>query len=464
MDRQQEAVHTDLAGFGPPQWIPKPYQTEGVDRLLNTVGALFFKPGLGKTSTTLMAFKRLRELDLALRMLVVAPLKVAQTTWIDEPKKFAQFAGFKVGLAHGLHKIDVLEDLSNDIVVINYEGLLWLSKYLDRNHLDFDVICYDELTKMKNHRSKRFRAFRKHMDQFTFRWGLTGTPVANGVLQLFGQIYCLDQGERLGKYVTHFRNKYAYTVPWDQHNYYVKPEQAEVIMAKISDIAHFVSKEDWLDLPPLTVVTREAVISKKLAGQYSFFEDEFLLKLEDTVITAANAGVLTSKLRQFTGGAVYDEERKWSVVHTEKIELLKDLVDELSGDPLIVAYQFDHERERLLVEYPNALVFKGGMSKNATAETMSKWSTGQHPIMLVQPASASMGLNLQFGGHNICWFSLTYNLEEFEQMNDRLHRTGQKEPVICHILTLKGTIDEQVAKVLRNKDATQVDLLNCLQK
>lgn len=466
MDRQQEGLSeaTLLAGFGPPQWIPEPYQIRGVDWLLQPEAALFFKPGLGKTATTLAAFKKLKELGFAKRMLVVAPLKVCQTTWPGELRKWAQFIDLKLGVAHGKDKIKIFEDENLDIVLVNYEGLFWVSEHLDKRSANFEVICYDELSKMKNHRSKRFRMFKKHMGKFKFRWGLTGTPLAKGVLWLFGQVYCLDLGKRLGKYVTHFRSKYAYTVPWDAYNYYVTDENSKAIMSRIEDLALFMNKEDWLNLPPLVTVSRTTPMPKKLRAQYSFFEDEYILKLEDTVITAANAGVLTSKLRQFTGGAMYDEQREWEAIHSEKIELLDDLVEELNGEPLIIVYQFDHERERLLKAYPDALVFKGGMSKAQTQHTVTAWNSGAHSIMLVQPASAATGLNLQFGGHSICWYTLTYDLEMFEQMNDRLHRRGQTESVFCYLLTMEGTIDEDVAKVLERKDATQVMLLDTLKK
>lgn len=452
-----------LAGFAPPKWEPKPYQARGVDALCNVSCALFFKPGLGKTSTALAGFLKLQELGFAMRMLVVAPLKVAQTTWLEEPKKWSQFAGFKVGLAHGRHKKQVLEDLSNEIVVINYEGLLWLADYFKTNPNNFDVICYDELTKMKNHGSKRFKKFKKFMPNFKFRWGLTGTPMANGVLDLFGQIYCLDIGERLGKYVTHFRLRYAHQLPWDAYSWHVTEEKAQLIIDKISDISVFVSKEEWLDLPPIVTVPRPVPMPPELKPQYKFLEDEYILKLEDTVVTAANAGVLTSKLRQFTGGAVYGEDRKWSTIHDVKIEALRELIEELGDESLIVVYQFDHERERLQAAFPDAPAFKGGMSDAQTKQIKDGWNSGKYKVLLAQPASAGMGLNLQHGGRNICWFTPVYNLEHYEQMNDRLWRGGQKETVMVYLLTMEGTIDAHVTKVLTGKDVTQRALLETLK-
>jgi SNF2 family DNA or RNA helicase len=222
---------------------------------------------------------------------------------------------------------------------------------------------------------------------------------------------------------------------------------------------------EYLELPPLIDAVRPVNITPAIKKQYSILEDEFIIKLEAGYVTAANAGVLTSKLRQFTGGGVYlpGEERTWTEVHKAKIEALDDLVEELAGEPLMVAYQFEHEFERLIKEYPNAKYIKGGMSKIQLQNTVNDWNTGTHPVLLVQPSAAALGLNLQFGGHKLCWFTLTYNLEEYIQLIARLLRKGQTKPVMNYILAIIDTIDIQVSKVLTEKDITQDKVFAALQ-
>lgn len=451
-----------LSGFEAPEWRPHKYQVRGVGHLLNTEAALFFPPGLGKTSTSLAAFLELRKLGFACRMLILAPLKVCESTWLTEPKRWAQFQSLRVGFAHGPDKISVLNDLKYDIVLLNYDGIAWAAPQLQAGH-KFDILLCDEITRLKNTSSKRFKALKPCLPSFKFRWGLTGTPAANGLMDLFGQVYVLDMGKRLGRFITHFRLKYFYQKPWDQYRYYIDEVHAEMLTKQLSDLALYVSPEEWLELPEFLPIVRPVGMPAKLRKDYDFLLNEFLLKLDDAVLTAANAGVLTSKLRQFTGGAVYSSEGVWSHLHDEKLDVLEDLVEEMAGEPLMIAYQFDHERERLVKRFPNALVLKGGMSSKQTQDVIEQWNAGAAEILLVQPASAAMGLNLQFGGSAICWFTLTYNFEEYTQLNKRLHRQGQTKTVRCYLLSMADTIDEQVAKTLARKDSTQEDLFNLLK-
>ncbi|TXH51684.1 MAG: DEAD/DEAH box helicase [Desulfurellales bacterium] len=468
MDQHTPAVQgaAELAGFASSSWHPHAYQARGIDWLCNCAAALFLPPGLGKTSITLAAFLKLRELGFAKRMLVLAPLKVCQTTWQAEPQKWAQFQGLRVGFAHGPKKMEVLMDPTLDIVCLNYDGIKWASLALQQLQIQghgFEVVCFDELTYLKNTSSKRFKAMKPCLPLFKFRWGLTGTPAANGLMDLFGQVYCLDLGQRLGRFITHFRLKYFYQKPWDQFRYYITEEKQQELTAKLSDLAMYVKPEEWLELPEFLPIVREVVLPKELRTKYEYLEQEYLLKVEETVVTVANAGIMTSKLRQFTGGAIYDEVRNVLTLHTEKLENLEELVEELAGEPLMVAYQFDHERERLQARFKDALVLKGGMSEKATQEVVDKWNSGTERLLLVQPTSASRGLNLQFGGSAIAWYTMTYNLEEFIQLNARLYRQGQKNTVRCYLLSMKDTVDDQVAKVLAKKDVVQEDLFSALK-
>jgi SNF2 family DNA or RNA helicase len=257
--------------------------------------------------------------------------------------------------------------------------------------------------------------------------------------------------------------RYFHQKPYDQYNYYITPEKATALTNKIADLAMYVDPEEWLELPDFINVVREVKLEKETMDQYRSLEDAYILKLDEGAITAANAGVLTMKLRQFTGGAVYSSEGVWEDLHSAKLDILDDLIEEMAGEPLMVAYQFDHERERLLKRYPKALCLKGGMSKTAVTTIIDQWNSGECPLLLVQPASAALGLNLQFGGAAICWFTFTYNLEEYIQLNKRLHRQGQTKTVRCYLLSVEKTIDTYITKVLTKKDAVQEDLFKALK-
>ena len=467
MDRQSDLVQDagSLHQFAAPEWKPRVYQARGVEWLLNTEGGLCLPPGLGKSSIALAAFVELRRMKLAKRMLLVAPLKVCQITWPDEVRKWRQFQHLKVGLAHGPNKAQVLADPQYDIVLLNYDGIVWAMEQLRAKH-DFDVLLCDELSLLKNIQSQRFKALKPMLETFKFRWGLTGTPASNGLMDLFGQVYTLDRGKRLGKYITHFRAKYFHQKPWDRYKYYISEAKAAELSETVPDLLMSVKPEEWLDLPPFVVVTRDVYLDTQLHAKfwkwYKDLEFQMITHCQDQTITATSAGVLTQKLRQLTSGAIYDENRNVIKFHDAKLDALSELVDELLGEPLIVAYSTDHERQRILERFPDAITLKGGMSQAETEYAVSAWNSGQASMLLMQHQT-SMGLNLQFGGNVICWFSLTYNLQDFIQLNKRLHRSGQTKPVFCYLLSIKGSIDEEVAQILADKNVTQEQLLERLK-
>jgi SNF2 family DNA or RNA helicase len=415
---------------------------------------------MGKTSITLAAILKLQQEGLAKRILILAPLTVCVTTWISEPKKWAQFQGLKVGLAHGPDKQQVLKDPSYDIVVMNYDGLAWATPILAKGH-KFDVLVADELTKLKHASSKRFKVLKPLLPTFKFKWGLTASPTANGLIDLFGQVFVLDCGMRLGRYITHFRAKYFFQEPWDQYKYYITPEKSTALTDTLKDLAMYMDPKDHLVLPGLFDVVRP--VKLKDLSRYKLLQDEYILKLKDTTITAANAGVLTSKLRQFAGGALYVEDRSWEVLHNDKIMALQELVEELNGEPLIVAYEYNHECERLLGVFPDALAIRGGMSTKETQSVVAAWNAGAAPILLIQPQAGAHGINLQDGGSAMCWFSLTYNLENYMQLVARIYRQGQKSVVRNYLLVAQGTIDEVLVKVLSDKTATQESVFAALK-
>jgi SNF2 family DNA or RNA helicase len=451
-----------LEGFAAKSWVPHKYQVRGIDWLLKPAAALFLPPGLGKSSILLAAICKLKDLGFKHRTLLLAPLMVCRTTWVTEPQKWRQFQGLKIGLAHGPDKKLILNDPYYDIVIMNYDGLEWAVPMLKEGH-NFEVLACDEITRLKNTSSKRYKLIKPVLSSFKFRWGLTGTPTANGLMDLFGQVYVMDLGERLGKFITHFRLKYFHQLPHDQYRYYITGEKASELTGKLKDLAMYVEPEEWLDLPEFLTIKLDVELNKEARKQYEFFEDEYILQLNNGVVTAANAGVLTSKLRQFTGGGLYSSPGVWSSVDTAKLDRLDALIDEMAGEPLMVAYQFDHEMQRILARHPSALVLKGGMSAGSVANVVATWNDGNCELLLVQPQTAALGLNLQFGGAAICWFTMTYNLEEFIQLNKRLHRQGQTAAVRCYLLAALKTIDQRVASVLAKKDIVQNDVFEALK-
>lgn len=458
---EQGAVQAILAGFASPTWQPHGYQERGIEWLTHKISAaLFLAPGMGKTSITLASINLLRKEGLAKRVLILAPLTVCVTTWDTEPKKWSQFQGLKIGLAHGPSKQLVLNDSKYDIVIMNYDGLAWAAPLLAKGH-KFDVLVCDEITKLKHTSSKRFKLIKPLLPSFKFKWGLTASPTANGLIDLFGQVFVLDGGTRLGRYITHFRSKYFYQEPWDQYRWFINPEKADLLTSQLTDLAMYMDPKDYLVLPGLLNVTRPV----KLKGMpaYKFLRDEFILKMQDTTITAVNAGVLTNKLRQFTGGALYIEDRQYEVVGSDKIGALLELVEELNGEPLIVAYEFNHEAERLLKVFPEAKAIRGSTSTKEVQGIVAAWNAGSIPVLLVQPQAGAHGINLQAGGSAICWFSLTYNLENYMQLIARIYRQGQKAIVRNYLLVAEGTVDEALVKILSDKDATQESVFKALK-
>lgn len=451
--------------FELPEWIPHKYQGRGIDWIVSRPeSALFFEPGLGKTSTTLAAFLKLRSLGYNIKMLVLAPLRVCQATWMDEPKKWRQFAHLNIGLAHGKDKAKILFDPKYDIVVLNYDGIQWAAPLL-RVSNPFKMVAFDELTKVKHTNTRRFKLLKPILPTFQFRLGLTGTPVANGLMDIFGEIYCLDLGARFGSHITHYRLKYFEQRPWDAWGWYIKPDMEKVIHKKLSDIAMYIDPEEWLELPKLMDIDIPVELPPAVRKQYKEFESLYLLSVADEVaVVASHAGILSGKLRQFLGGAIYNESRDVIDIHAAKLEALDDLIEEMQGEPLLVAYAYTHELDRILKRHPKALVFKGGMTEAEVKATMAAWNTGEHPLLLVQPQSAAHGLNLQFGGNAICWFSLTYNLEEYIQLIKRLHRQGQTKAVRNYRLIVEKSIDITLAKALSEKGATQSKVYEALLK
>lgn len=437
------------------------YQKEVVRFFIShgAAGALL-SPGLGKTLCTLAAFHILKQKKYVNRALVIAPLRVCTETWPAEIRKWGFDFSFEV--LHGPKKQANLAK-QPDVCIINYEGLDWLK---DQDLSGLDMLVVDECTKIKSPATKRFKIVKKLLPNFRRRFILTGSPAPNGLMDLFGQIYVLDMGEALGRYITHFRANYFQ--PDGQFGWAISPNGEKRIYEAIRPLVLRKDAKDHLDLPEVVHTPHRIPLPAAARNSYQTLEKSFLIHLDQGEVTAANAGTVSQKLRQFANGAIYLDSdmgaRDFAVTHDAKIDALVDLVEELQGSPAIVAYEFHHDLERLRKAFPNAPHVGGGVSTTKTHEVLSAWEAGKVPVLLVQSASVAHGLNLQYGpGHTLIWFGLTWDLETTEQLIMRLHRQGQTHRVIVHWLLMKDTVDETIYRVLQQKDKTQRELLEALK-
>lgn len=473
-------------------WKPHAYQRKAMRYLLERGGAgLFLDPGLGKTSITLGALKILFKEGLVSKVLLVAPLRVCHSVWPGEIAKWKDFAGIDYVVLHGPKKDQLLAE-DHQLYIINPEGLDWLFKpekaksarnktkvSVDLKHvkaLGFDGLVVDELTAFKNHTSNRFKLIREIRHLFKITWGLTGSPGANGLEQLFGQVYVLDGGRSLGRYVTHFRGKY-FQLGYDGFSYQLLPGAEERIYEAISPVCLRMAGEDYLELPQLVENQIRVTLPPKAQDVYDALEKELIAEIGEGTVTAKNAGVASGKLRQVASGAIYLEaglgqllkpaksQRDVAVLHEAKLDALAELVDELQGSPLVIAYEFNHDLEQLRKRFGADLPYIGsGVSPKRGKEVEALWNAGRLPLLALHPASAAHGLNLQESGQHVAWYTLTWDYEKYDQLIRRLLRQGSKHKrVFSHALMAEGTVDELVWGVLHGKEAGQDALFRGLK-
>lgn len=419
---------------------------------------------MGKTVITLTAINDLKyNRFLISKVLVIAPKKVAEATWSKEAAKWDHLKMLRVipVLGSKIKRIKALNTPS-DIWVINRENVPWLVEYY-RNAWPFDMVVVDEFSSFKNHKAKRFKSLtwvRSKINRFV---GLTGTPAPNGLLDLWAQIYLLDEGKRLGKRITQFRERYFEPDQRDREHvfsYAPKLGADEAIQKLIGDICISMKAEDYLELPECISVTVPVVLDSKAKNAYKKLERDALLQIDDSTIDAGTAAVLTNKLLQFCNGAVYDENRNIVEIHDCKIEALKECIEGLNGQAAIVFYNFQHD----LIRIKKALSGSGLRVRELKGpQDEDDWNNKKIDILLAHPASCAYGLNLQEGGHHVIWFGLNWSLELYQQANKRLHRQGQKERVIIHNLVVEGGVDEDVMAALQDKSSTQNSLMNALR-
>lgn len=444
---------------------PYKYQSYAESVILDkpNVG-LFLDMGLGKTVITLTALQELKYNRWAInKTLIIAPKKVAEDTWQKEAAKWDHLQSLRiVGVLGTAKQRQEALDTPADIYVINRENTQWIVDYYG-SRWPFDVVVLDESSSFKNHQAKRFKALRTVRPKINRMIELTGTPNPHGLMDLWSQIFLLDGGKRLGRTISVYRD--IYFVP-DKRNrttifsYAPKPGAEEEIQNRISDICISMKASDYLDLPELVYEDIPVVLDSKAQKAYRELERDMILEIDDEEITANNAAALSGKLLQLCNGAVYDEDHEVVQVHDCKLEAFLEAVEQLNGQHAIVCYYFNHDRDRLL-----KALEKSGLRVRVYKDAKDKddWNSGNIDLLLIHPASCSYGLNLQEGGHHIIWFGLTWNLEEYQQANKRLHRQGQEYPVIVHHMIVKGGRDEDVIKSLESKDKVQESLLESLK-
>jgi SNF2 family DNA or RNA helicase len=446
-------------------FTPHNYQRYCIERVLDTPAlGLLLDMGLGKTVITLTAVNDLKYNRFAVnKILVIAPKKVAESTWVKEASKWdhLKLLRFSTVLGSQTKRIKALNTPA-DIYVINRENVPWLVEYY-KNAWPFDMVIVDEFSSFKNHQAKRFKSLkwvRPHIKRIV---GLTGTPAPNGMLDLWAQVYLLDGGERLGKTITGFRERYFEP---DQRNrdrvFTYSPKQGadERIQQLIGDICVSMKAEDYLELPDIVFNTVPIILDSKAEKAYNKLETEMLLQVDETTIDAGSAAVLTNKLLQLCNGAVYDEDRNVVNIHDCKLEAFMELIEGLNGKPALVFYNFQHDKDRIKKALAKTNL---RVRELKTPQDETDWNNREIDILLAHPASAAYGLNLQQGGNHVVWFGLNWSLELYQQANKRLHRQGQTEKVIIHHLTVSGGVDEDVVRALENKTNTQDDLMAALK-
>lgn len=471
-------------------WQPHAYQKKAVKFLLeHACAALFLDPGLGKTSVTFAALKLLKAKGLVRKALVVAPLRVCYSVWPKEREKWKDFNQLRVEVLHGPGK-DAALAREADIYLINPEGLEWLLQPEKRRspkgkvsvnvdvkrfkRLGFDVLVIDELTAFKNTNSVRFKSLKEVHKTFGRRWGLTGSPASNGLLDLFGQCYILDEGRSLGQYITHYRSKYFESpAPF---TWVPRRDAEQEIYERLAPLALRMAADDYLELPELIENNIKLELPSEALDVYERLEEKLIAGVLDRQIVAANSAVASMKCRQVANGGLYlDPEvtelglkvggpREWVNLHYAKVDALSELIDELQGDPVLVAYDFAHDLDRIQERLGREVPYVGGgVTPKRSAELERLWNAGKLPVLLGQPQTIARGLNLQEAGRHVVWHSMTWDFEIYDQFIRRVWRQGnQSKRVFVHHLLMKDTVDEVMRYALKAKDRGQQALFKGL--
>ena len=420
------------------------------------VSAIFLECGLGKSVITLTAIKELLDKDQVHKILIIAPLRVASTTWPDEIAKWDHTSALSYSLITGSEnqrRASVAK--KSTIYIINRENIVWLT---EQYIFDFDMVVIDELSSFKSPKSKRFRAFMKVRKSVKRIVGLTGTPASNGLMDLFGEFKVLDMGQRLGRSITAYRARYF--VPNHRYgniiyDYKLRPGAEDAIYKAVDDITISMKSKDYLKLPPVTFVTDLVQMNQKEKAKYKKLKKEMILELKDDTVDAKNAAVLASKLIQLSNGCIIGDH-SINRIHDKKLDKLEDLIESSNGNPVLVVYWFRHDLERIKERFPSAVHL-------LDAKQIRNFNNGCISIGLMHPSSLGLGVNLQKSCNQLIWFGPIWSLDLYQQTNARIYRQGQTHTVIIHHIITKGTIDERIMKVLRSKEKTQDDFIQAVK-
>ncbi|MCT2917065.1 DEAD/DEAH box helicase [Limosilactobacillus fermentum] len=442
------------------KYNPHEYQKYATNFIIDhSVAAILLDMGLGKSVITLTAINDLIYNRFEInRVLVIAPLRVANNTWPDEIKKWDHLSHLTYSVVTG-SKQQRLAALKQDVnlYIINRENLKWLVEDSGAPFF-YDMIVIDELSSFKSYRSQRFKCLKKLRPHVKRIVGLTGTPSSNGLMDLWAEFRVLDMGQRLGRYITHYRITYFDPDKRNQHmvfTYKPKPGAEQRIYQQISDITISMKSKDYLKLPPLTMNTVKVHLSNQEAAVYDTMRDQLVVDMAGKQIDALNAASLSNKLSQMANGTVYDDNRNQILIHDRKLEALEDLIEAANGKTVLVAYWFKHDLERIKQRFD--------VREIKATKDISDWNQGAIPVGVIHPASAGHGLNLQAGGSTLIWYGLTWSLELYQQTNARLWRQGQTDPVVIHHIITEDTIDEDILAALKRKDKTQTALINAVE-
>lgn len=442
------------------KYFPHDYQRYATNFIINNpISAVLLEMGLGKSVISLSAINELMldYFDVS-RTLVIAPLRVAISTWPEEIKKWEHLKYLTYSVVTGSEKerLDALKKPAH-IYIINRENVDWLITKSGFRWF-FDMVVIDELSSFKSYQAKRFKSLLKARPKVKRIVGLTGTPSSNGLMDLWAEFRLLDMGERLGRYITHYRQNFFVPDKRNQQmifSYKPKDGAEKMIYSLISDITISMKSKDYLKMPECIMNEVVVSLSEKEQMLYDSLKKDMMLSIGDNEIDAVNAAALSNKLLQMASGSVYDEDKNMIHIHDRKLDVLEDLIEGANGKPVLVAYWFKHDLERIKERFD--------VREIKTGKDISDWNNGKIPIAVIHPASAGHGLNLQAGGSTLIWFSITWSLELYEQTNARLYRQGQKETVVIHHILAKGTIDEDVMKALENKNKTQAALIDAVK-
>lgn len=442
------------------KYNPHEYQKYATNFIIDhPVAAILLDMGLGKSVITLTAINDLIYNSFEVnRVLVIAPLRVANNTWPDEIKKWDHLSHLTYSVVTG-NKQQRLAALRQDVnlYIINRENLKWLVEDYGVPFF-YDMIVIDELSSFKSYRSQRFKCLKKLRPHVKRIVGLTGTPSSNGLMDLWAEFRVLDMGQRLGRYITHYRTTYFDPDKRNQHmvfTYKPKPGAEQQIYQQISDITISMKSKDYLKLPPLTMNTVKVHLSNQEAAVYDTMRDQLVVDTAGKQIDALNAASLSNKLSQMANGTVYDDNRNQVLIHDRKLDALEDLIEAANGKPVLVAYWFKHDLERIKQRFE--------VREIKTTKDISDWNQGTIPVGVIHPASAGHGLNLQAGGSTLIWYGLTWSLELYQQTNARLWRQGQTDPVVIRHIITENTIDEDILAALKRKDKAQTALINAVK-